>query len=405
VDEIRADLQHTAPWWPQGVNYEDLPPALKSAVDEAVEAEAFIGRENLENAGEMSFNKIKGLTTELNYRINSGEVSGNIKGAMKQVAAALGTLKANIAAAHGATEEYDAANGATQDFQEAFGRERKPRGTVGENRKGDVNPEAHRAEVKAKRMAAIKRLNPALAEHATRVQQLGEKTKQFADPEGLRKGMPQAPKPPDEVLPGKPQKLPSDPKLHGPQGMPGNLKDPHVPTPELPLKPDTEVPDISKEVHEKLRKGLRRYGFWGSWVLRLVVGGATGQILHGEGAGALASNLFMGQVAVTLLTDSIHESEGALRWMEKPTIDSVRMLDRISPEDAAKLREAWTGMAVEDAKAGRGGGKIAPEIAKFLGPTNLQLITAAVTAGHPQNAGEAKRRAHAMRLSAIERTP
>lgn len=383
IEQIRADLQHAAPWWPQGVAYEDLEPGLKAAVDQAVEAEAFIGRENLENAGEMSFNKIKGIATELNYRINSAETPGNIKGAMKQVAQTLGKLKDEIAAKRGATVEYNAANKATQDYQEAFGRERTARKEVGENRKRTLNRGAVVEDQEGKRLAALARHNPALVEQYRRVQQAGDHVDQFKDAETLRKSLPEAPNRPEEKAEPKPPRLkpaPESPVLHGRQ-RPPDLK----PIPEPKPGEQPALRQVGPEEMRQARLGsLNQRIDWirhrGEWI-------ASGGGFYGLLRGILhGSSSEMGE-AVVVASASLAATEGLAsylsrsevqRWLVEPGVADWQQWERLPSEQRAAVAEGLR-PAVREAQAK--GIAVAPALLALVGLSQVS-----------KNAGEAKRK-------------
>lgn len=157
--------------------------------------------------------------------------------------------------------------------------------------------------------------------------------------------------------------------------------------------PEPVVPDISSEMREQLQTNIKKYGRLGSWVARLIIGGTTAYLSHGN-IGALASDLAIGQVGVSMLSKAL-QSESVLNWMSKPTAETLHAIDSVPPQDAAKLREALTGMAIEDIRRG----DIAPvdgRMAAFLGPNNMTAITTAIAASRPATAAEAKRRVAAL---------
>jgi hypothetical protein len=108
-----------------------------------------------------------------------------------------------------------------------------------------------------------------------------------------------------------------------------------------------EAPNIQAENVRYLNNALRKYGRVGSWVLRLVVGGAMGMLLRGGEAGSVAGEMLLGQAGVSLLMKALR-SERVLNWMARPSAEDLRTINSLPPADAARLRQALGSLVNEE---------------------------------------------------------
>ena len=116
---------------------------------------------------------------------------------------------------------------------------------------------------------------------------------------------------------------------------------PLEPAPKIEQKPLTEppkVPSLTAENAEFIADKLRTFGKYGQWVVRLLFGSGLG-VLAGHGSSEFGGGLLIGSVGVNVLT-RVLRAESILKWLAKPSVEDLKMIATLPPEDAAKLRSA-----------------------------------------------------------------
>jgi hypothetical protein len=160
--------------------------------------------------------------------------------------------------------------------------------------------------------------------------------------------------------------------------------------------PQAEIPDLSEAERNKIQESLKKYGKAGAWVFRVGIGTALGSaLIEGHSMQGFGSQYILGEAGLQLLT-RVLQKPSVMEWLSRPSEETLRAIDSVRPEDAARLRNGLTQMALKDIEDGHAAAKINPKTAKFLGPENMALITAAITSQKPKNAGDAKKMAEAV---------
>ena len=150
-------------------------------------------------------------------------------------------------------------------------------------------------------------------------------------------------------------------------------------------KPDpTEVKfaeDFTPDRKALLLANLKKYGKVGQWATRMVLGAGGEYILSemtdkpGMSPGKFGTGLFIGQGAMRLFAN-ILSHDSVMDWMLKPSAEDLKIIDTLSPFDAARMRATMKGLIQEEAAknpAAFRGAKIAPSIAAFLGVSSNGL--------------------------------
>lgn len=363
--------------------YNNLSPEFKGHVDKMTGTLDQLGGIDQTGAEPMTFPKLQGIYTELGLKLSRGGLAGNVYYGLVKLRESIGDMMQTVADQKGAGADLKAARKSHQEFAEAFYKDRSKPLSAADKLLRDSNPEAYAADEDKKQVAKMAKHDPSIAEDYKRVEAAREKARSLPHPEQLRKGLTQPPdRPAQKALPElpTPRPLPEKPPQK-PYGEP------------TATTPQVEPTDLTKERRDVLQKNLKKYGATGQWVWRLIAGSTLKAASHATGMGAggeFASDLLIGQGALKLVTNMLRHDR-ALDWLARPTPEDIQIINTLPPEDAAKMRTAMTGLAVEDAKRG-GTTKVSPDVARFLGQANLALITAAVTSGQPQTAGEAKKR-------------
>jgi hypothetical protein len=366
--------------------YDKLSPEMKANVDKMTSSLDNLGGIAKDGSEPLTFNKLHGIYTELGMKLSRGNLPGQVWQGLKTLRESIGGMMQTVADQGGVGEDLKAARQSNREYQEAFGRKPVDRMTLMDQRMQETNPEAFKAQREQARLAALAKISPDLVEQNKNVQAARAAAEGFPSQESLRKGLPQPPdRPAEKPLPGQPRlkPLPGKPELK-------SYTEPH------PLTPEAEVPNISEAERTKIKESLKRYGRAGAWVFRLGIGTALGSsLLEGHHMQGFGSQYVLGEVGLQALT-RILQRPNVLDWMTRPSVETLRAIDSVRPEDAARLRSGLTQMALKDIEDKHAAsGKIDPRTAKFLGPENMALIIAAVAAqgGKPKNAGEAKEQA------------
>jgi hypothetical protein len=364
--------------------YDKLSPEMKANVDKMTSSLDNIGGIAKDGSEPLTFNKLHGIYTELGMKLSRGNLPGQVWQGLKTLRESIGGMMQTVADQAGVGEDLKAARQSNREYQEAFGRKPVDRMTLMDQRMQETNPEAFKAQREQTRLAALAKISPELVDQHKNVQAARETARSFPSQESLRKGLPEPPdRPSEKPLPGpvKTKPLPKAPELDQ-YGQP------------KPVTPEAEVPDISEAERAKIKESLKKYGRAGAWVFRLGIGTALGSsLLEGHHMQGFGSQYVLGEVGLQALT-RILQRDSVMDWMTRPSAETLRAIDSVRPEDAARLRAGLTQMALKDIEDKHAlSGKIDPRTAKFLGPENMALITAAVTSQKPKNADEAKKMA------------
>jgi hypothetical protein len=321
-----------------------------------------------EGAPEVNFNRLHRWNQWLNHR-KTGRLEAGQKQAYDIMQDAVERGMGDIAKKAGAEGDWRDAKRSHSQMSEAFRdspTERSTRATK------EVRETAGSNYVKQrdfeKRMQMLRRYDADIPAHAETLRAMREERDTIKP--GEYKKHPEPLKPYEEPKP----------KLKKAYGEPNGSG----------VLPD--APDITTERRAQMVTKLKKYGMVGTWVTRLVIGGATEAVLKGHGVTALGSDLFMGQVGVSVLS-RILRRDSVLDWMAKPTTEDLERINALPPKDAARLRSALTGLADIDRRDTKVASEpIDPRVAAFLaaGPMSGSI---------PQNAGDAKRRLKAVQQS------
>ena len=386
-DQLRSQMspEEVAEDMGLGEEYDKLSPEMKANVDKMTSSLDNIGGIAKDGSEPLTFNKLHGIYTELGMKLSRGGLPGQVWQGLKTLRESIGGMMQTVADQGGVGEELKAARQSNREYQEAFGRKPVDRMTLMDQRMQETNPEAFKMQREQARLAALGKISPNLVDQHNNVQAARSAAESFPSQESLRKKLPQPPnRPPEKPLPGDPRlkPLPGQPEL-------SKYDEPHATTPEA------EVPNISEAERGKLKQSLKKYGRAGAWVFRLGIGTALGSsLLEGHHMQGFGSQYVLGEAGLQLVT-RILQRERVMDWMSRPSAETLRAIDSVRPQDAARLRDGLTQMALKDIEDKHASGKIDPRTAKFLGPENMALIVAAVASQQqkPKNAGEAKKMA------------
>lgn len=323
-----------------------------------------------------------------------GQVDGDTYNALKRVRTGINDAMQQVAKETGTEDELGAARESHTQLKETFSDSPNEAATNASKSTKETTGKYVEEQARKKRLQMLGRYDESIPPRAERIRSLQSTLEGL--PSQFQTAATNRPNPEAPTLRPAPEAsaLPAKPTM-------AKLADLPEPKPAVAAKPEPQAPDLREATRDELTKGLKRYGRIGSVMLRVLVGGTAVHLAHGD-IGAMAGEMAVGQAAVTVFTKALRSGR-VLDWMSRPTADTLKAIDSVPPADAAKLREALTGLAVEDAKTG--GATINAQVAAFLGKDNLARITAAVAAGIPKTAEEARRRVAEVRAGTSGAAP
>lgn len=309
-----------------------------------------------------------------NKLYGGGRLEGGTYQALKMVRNSLNEAMGNLAEKTGATKDLQKARESHTQLMETFSDSPNEPQTNASTALRETTGEYQKEQARQKRLGMLGRYNESLPAKAERIR-------------SLQRTLSELPSQQQTATTNKPE--PEAPDLKAKPKM-GQLKEAPTQKRELEMKAEPEAPVIQHEIREKLEGNLKKYGKVGVGIMRLVLGAGAVGAGHG-GVGSMAERLIIGQGAMSVLSHALR-SDSVMEWLSRePAPETQKAIDALPPQDAAKLRQAITSLAIEDAKSGKGS-KVSSASARFLGPDNLALINTAVTAGRPKSAGDAKKR-------------
>lgn len=362
-------------------SYDSGTPAQKSGVDNVVKSYG-LDPDAADVPEDVDATRIHVWKQQLERAVRAAEKAGkgNIAHAIGQVLDQVRKAEDDLTAKAGpsATAFLNVARESHADMARAFRDvETEPR-TAAKMVKQEFAKEAAKAEDIAQALKRVGIHDPRLVRLAGDIETAQARLDEMRKPNDLQKIINAPfPKPPDMATPPteesftkKVGKEPEEPD-HGqpPESVlnkPEELQPEGLRTPKQ--KPTQEMPTGEKipgQIIKFVDRRLRRYGAVGGWVLRLIVGGEALHLLSEGHVSTFGSTVLIGQMGVTLLTDALRK-DSILQWLAKPTEEELEMVDKLPPEDAARLRQALLALASAEVKRGATMPTINPAMAKFL---------------------------------------
>jgi hypothetical protein len=323
----------------------------------------FISNQLYSGGGRMEAGKYNALRSVLN----------SIDGAMQKIAKDAGDVPdpSDPNKKVPATSLLENARKVHQQRMEAFSDRPTEPGTVANYVRSKVTPSFTKNVRLEAYLTKLGAYDPSIPKLANHIDNLGQGLKKLPDKGPVRDRL-QTPPPSPTAMGGTGPEHP----VAAAANIPSNpLPKEGGPVPFGEKKAVGEKPDIAKINQENidyLNDALRRYGRVGPWVVRLLSGGLVQHLLHGE-TSSFSGGLMFGQAVVTLVT-SILRRESALEWLARPSEEDLKVIAKLPPEDAARLREAFKALAREEINQDpkKASIKIAPAAAVFLGTQSIQ---------------------------------
>jgi hypothetical protein len=379
---------------PDKTSYFDLPAAKRVAIDRIAASSGYEPEPidfDPQTGHAMPVEMVHRAQSILGRYIRSGRYEGHVLGEMKQVQKVLRAAVTRASQEHGALGDLEAARGTTQRYQEAFGRERHVPRTQDEIREKEANPEAYKEREDEERLDAAAQHSPELVEAHRKVQALRDELRKMPGEEQMRKRIRQIPPPPSygdlrggyRLKPEPPYRPPTEgdlrqgyalksvPKPRTPeeleQGAFEHVDQPlRTPPPEEPKPVEPEIKRVGEEeLTEANRKELqsrvdylRRHGIWilGSGltvtalaVMRSLVQMHFGVAIEEAIGGAIVSPLTV--VGLNKVAE-ILERPAVRDWLTKPTVQQMRQLDRLPPEQRTAVADGLKKMRIVARKHG-----------------------------------------------------
>jgi hypothetical protein len=367
MGELQRTRNEVARGQGNSVDYEQLGPQQRENVDRIISS---LGMDDLEESPSVKSvpgSRLHGWKNALEIAVRKAQ-NGNVRYAIGKVLDSVREKENEVSKTAGAEDELKKARALHGPYVDTF---RNPSGTT--NTKAsrslrEITPEAQAAKAREERLQAVGKYDQSIPSLAKHIENLKTAVKAQPKAAPIREVIKPLPTPPNsqavpEISPAKPYTEP-----HALEAQPG-------------------APDLTAQTREQLVSDLRKKGKVGQWVLRLLIGGGIGHtLLHGD-LSAFSGQLALGETGIQVLSRAL-QSDRILDWLAKPSPETFEAIESVPPAEAAKLREALTGLAVEDAAKGRVS-KIDPKMATFLGAAAVNQILAA---GSPKTAGDAKKR-------------
>lgn len=294
----------------------------------------------------VEFRDLQGYYSELGSKISQGNLPGDVFQAMRSLRDSIGKRMQSLADNAGAGTDLTKAKEGFQKYMEAFSDSPTTKQTVASKVLAEASPDYVKERDQAARLEKVSQYDPEIAATASRIRGLRGQLKNL--PTGGPKPLPEPPR--LETVP-----YPSDRTPYA---------EPHA------NDAAPEAPDITAERRTQLQDKLKKYGRVGSWVGRVIFGGLAAAASHGD-ISRFSTDLVLGQGAMTVLTKAL-QSESVLDWLAKPSPKDVEIINQLPPDQAAKMRQALTGLAQEDLRRNpKSSTRIAPVLAAFMGMSNI----------------------------------
>lgn len=336
----------------QGFNgtYDELPPKGKATIDKIMSS---LGIENIEStsAAEVPASRLHGWKSQLEVAVRNSH--GVVKHAIGKVLDQVRALETQVSdTVPGAKQQLLKSRAITGPYFDAFIKSPQPEAKAAAQMLGEQARQFTKEEAQQNRVNRIAAYDPSVGALVTHVNNLQNALKIIKPP------------PPDYLqVSGSAKPTPTPPPESTPptEAVEKPYKEPHS------KETAPNAPDIRAENRAYIDKGLQRYGKVGSWVLRLIAGGAAKMLSHGS-LTAFGTDLLIGQTAVSLLTKALR-SDSVLDWLAKPSAEDIKMLDTLPPADADKMRQALGALAEEDKRLhpSKANIKLNPKMSAFIG--------------------------------------
>jgi hypothetical protein len=361
-------------------SYDSLTPDKKHAVDEMIDR-LNLDPDNLEDSGGAAAGGVAGgykpvnaerlhvWKTQLEYAVRKA-TRGNVRYGIGQVLDKVREAENDLSKAAGADKELETARALHGPYVDTFRNSPNTPNTVASYVASKVAPEFTRDSKLEDYIGMLGKYDPSIPKTVNYIYDLQQGLKALPKEGPLREKI-QVPPPPLAGTEGLSKEHPvlaaskvAD-NLMPKEGRP-------VPFGETKAKGNLpETPNIQTENLKYINEGLRRYGKVGGWVLRMIVGGGTAAFMRGEGVGVFGSTMLIGQTGVTLLTRALR-SDSLLNWLAKPSVEDMKLISTLPPEDAARMREILGALKDEEIRQDpkKANIKIAPAMVTWLAGTS-----------------------------------
>jgi hypothetical protein len=332
--------------------YDDLPPKRKKDIDTQMIAAGYTNLNDVAVA-EVPASRLHGWKSQLEKAVRNtsdGVVRYAVGKVLQQVRTLEGDVSANVP---GAKDQLTKARAITGPYFDAFFKSPEDLPKEAGRSLREQSPEYAKQKAEEERLKRIAAYDPSITGAAKHVENLQAALKNIPKPKAFQE------------LPPKP--------VHVPKPQPKPLKE-FTPETREPTRygepeanaPLAEVPDLKDENVKFINERLRKFGQWGSWVLRLIAGGVAVHVAHGN-MSVLSGDLLIGQTAVTLLTNALRKPS-VLDWLAEPSKEDLEMINTLPPQDAVRMREALGALSREEIRQNPklAKTKIAPSMAAFL---------------------------------------
>lgn len=289
-------------------SYEEASPKVKAAIDDIV-SRLGLDPNTVETLEAVGAERLHVWKTQLEYAVRKA-TRGNVRYAIGKVLDSVRDTETEMSQKAGAGKELETARKLHGPFMDTFRNSPNAPSTVASKSLAEISPEQAKEQARAERLQMVGAYDhsiPQLAEHIANMR------------EGLK------------ALP-KDQPLREQIKDYPPPLEPAEKPD------LKPPEPPPDVPNIQAENLKLIHNQLRRFGKLGTWVARLLVGGAAGVLAH-QDLSHFSADLLIGQMGVTLLTHALR-APSVLEWLARPSEDDIKAINTLPPQDAAKMREA-----------------------------------------------------------------
>ncbi len=379
---------------PGKTSYWELPEAKRVAIDriaassgyepEPIDFDPKVGHA-------MPVETIHRAQSILGRYIRSGRYEGHVLGEMKQVQKVLRAALTRASQEHGALGDLEAARATTQRYQEAFGREHHAPRTQDEIREKEANPEAYKEREDQERLEAARKHDEGLVAAYERVKAKREELRKMPSEEQMRRRIRQSPPPPSfgdlrsgyRLRPEPAYRPPTEGDLrqgYSLRSVPKPLTDEELETGAFehlqqplrtpaPKEPKPVEPEIKQVGEQELTEAnqeelqarvdyLRRRGIFilGSGltvtafaVMRSLLQMHMGPAIEEAIGGAIVSPLTV--VGLNKVAE-ILERPAVRDWLTKPTVQQMRQLDRLPPEQRTAVADGLKKMRIVARKHG-----------------------------------------------------
>ena len=367
-----------------GDDYDSLTPANKQAVDTIIErlnlspdideevdaAGAGAGVSTGGGTKPVSAERLHVWKTQLEYAIRNA-TRGNVRYGIGQVLDKVREAEVDLSKAAGADKELETARALHGPYVDTFRNSPNTPTTVASYVASKVTPEFTKDTKLEAYIDMLGKYDPLIPQTVHYIDDLQEGLKHLPKEGPLREKLET---PPPSIAIAGTEGLSKDHPILAASKVADNLMPKEgrpVPFGKTEAKGNLpEVPNVQTENLKYINEGLRRYGKVGGWVLRMIVGGTTAGLFHGD-IGSFGGTMLIGQTGVTILTRALR-SPSMLEWLAKPSAEDLNAIDTLPPQDAAKMRQIVGALRDEEIRQdpNKANIKIAPVMAAWLAGTS-----------------------------------